>query len=77
MFTAACSSDDGDDTPTSGGTTDAGALGPVAQATGEPVKIGVISDGQSAAIDNSIQFYVADATAAYFNEHRSGIGGRP
>nr|MDT0667319.1 ABC transporter substrate-binding protein [Micromonospora sp. DSM 115978] len=47
------------------------------QASGEPVKIGVVSDGQSAAIDNSAQFDVANATAAYLNEHKGGIGGRP
>nr|WP_083418914.1 ABC transporter substrate-binding protein [Pseudofrankia sp. BMG5.36] len=55
----------------------ADVLGPVKPASGEPVKIGVISDGASPAVDNTAQLGVADAAAAYLNERRSGIGGRP
>lgn len=77
VLIAACGSEDAD-TPRAGGvTTDVAALGPVDKSVGEPIKIGVISDGRSAAVDNSIQFDVAEATAAYLNEHRGGIGGRP
>ncbi|MEX5636833.1 ABC transporter substrate-binding protein [Parafrankia sp. FMc2] len=75
---AACGSDDDGSEP---GPVDssaaASALGPVRAAAGEPVKIGIVSDGRSAAIDNSVQFDVAEATAKYLNEHRGGIGGRP
>ncbi|WP_420497813.1 ABC transporter substrate-binding protein [Parafrankia soli] len=77
MFATACGSDDPGTSPSVDPAANADALGPVAQATGAPVKIGVISDGRSAAIDNSIQFDVAEATASYLNERRSGIGGRP
>ncbi|MCK9901781.1 ABC transporter substrate-binding protein [Frankia sp. Cpl3] len=77
MFAAACSSDDGDEPAKVDPTAAANALGSVDKAAGEPVKIGIISDGKSAAIDNSVQFAVADATVKYLNEHRGGIGGRP
>ncbi|WP_026240074.1 ABC transporter substrate-binding protein [Parafrankia discariae] len=77
LVATACGSDDSGTSTSPDPVANADALGPVAQATGAPVKIGVISDGQSAAIDNSIQFDVAEATASYLNERRSGIGGRP
>lgn len=73
---AACGSDEGAPEP-AGTTANAGVLGPVAAAAGEPVKIGVISDGATAAFDTSAQFDVAAATAAFLNERHSGIGGRP
>ncbi|MCK9930478.1 ABC transporter substrate-binding protein [Frankia sp. Mgl5] len=77
LFVAACSSDDEDATTPTETAAAANALGPVDKAAGEPVKIGIVSDGKSAAIDNSVQFAVAEATAKYLNEHRGGIGGRP
>ncbi|OHV74243.1 ABC transporter substrate-binding protein [Pseudofrankia sp. BMG5.36] len=80
VFAAACGSDDDhNDAPGTGGgaTTNANILGSVNKAAGNPVKIGIVSDGKSAIVDNSIQFDVADATAAYLNEHKGGIGGRP
>ncbi|CUU59259.1 branched-chain amino acid transport system substrate-binding protein [Parafrankia irregularis] len=78
VLVAACGG--GEDEPSSGETSTAAAadvLGPLAKATGEPVKIGVISDGRAAHGDLSVQFDVADATAKYLNDHLSGIGGRP
>lgn len=77
MLVTACGSDDSDTPDTENTAADTKVLGPVAAAKGEPVKIGVISDGKSASGDNSIQFRVADATVKYLNERRSGIGGRP
>lgn len=74
-FTAACGSDSESTTPSPAA--DASALGPADKATGEPVRIGIVSDGRSAALDNSIQFDVADAAATWLNEHRGGIAGRP
>ncbi|WP_018504332.1 ABC transporter substrate-binding protein [Parafrankia discariae] len=74
-FTAACGSDSDSTTPNPPANTD--ALGPVNKAAGTPVKIGIISDGQSVALDNSIQFDVADAAVKWLNEHRGGIAGRP
>ncbi|MDT3442915.1 MULTISPECIES: ABC transporter substrate-binding protein [unclassified Pseudofrankia] len=77
VFVAACGSDDSD-TPATGDTgANADVLGPVHRAAGEPVKIGIISDGKSAAVDNSVQFDVAAATAKWLNERKGGIGGRP
>ncbi|WP_248815848.1 ABC transporter substrate-binding protein [Frankia sp. AgPm24] len=55
----------------------ASLLGPVAKASGAPVKIGVISDGKGAASDTSVELRVASASVRYFNAHKSGIGGRP
>ena len=80
----ACSDDDdgGDGEPAA--TTEAGAgddtasvLGAENIAEGEPVKLGLVSDGQSAAIDNKIEFDVAEAAVEYLNTHNGGIGGRP
>ncbi|HET6948883.1 MAG TPA: ABC transporter substrate-binding protein, partial [Acidimicrobiales bacterium] len=39
--------------------------------------IGFITDGQNQSTDQSIELDVAAATAAYLNEHRGGIAGRP
>lgn len=52
-------------------------LGPVAKATGAPVKIGLISDGKAAIADQSVELQVGKATVSYLNEHRSGLAGRP
>jgi branched-chain amino acid transport system substrate-binding protein len=55
----------------------AGLLGPEDQATGDPVKIGMVSDGQSQAYDNTDELRAAKAAADYWNEHKGGIAGRP
>jgi branched-chain amino acid transport system substrate-binding protein len=52
-------------------------LGPQDVASGEPVRIGLISDGQSQAFDARTEVYAAQATVDYWNEHRGGVGGRP
>jgi len=49
-------------------------LGPEDPAAGEPVRIGLISDGQSPAFDARTEIYAAEATVEYW---RGGIGGRP
>ncbi|OHV30456.1 branched-chain amino acid ABC transporter substrate-binding protein [Pseudofrankia sp. EUN1h] len=80
-FVSACGSgsdNKGDATPAaSGSASQTDILGPVAKATGAPVKIGVITDGASTTVDLRIQNRVAEATVKYLNEHKSGIGGRP
>jgi len=60
-------------------TTDAGdsILGPDDPASGDPVTIGLISNGQTESIDNTIELDVADATVAWLNTNHGGIGGRP
>ena len=81
LVATACGSDD--DSASGGGGAASGAedtadvLGPEAAASGEPVKVGFISDGPNQVTDMQIELDVADATVAWLNEHRSGIGGRP
>jgi branched-chain amino acid transport system substrate-binding protein len=52
-------------------------LGPEDAASGEPVKIGMVSDGATDAFDNTDELRAAEATAEYWNTHRGGVGGRP
>jgi branched-chain amino acid transport system substrate-binding protein len=52
-------------------------LGPEDAASGDPVKIGMVSDGATAAFDNTDELRAAQATAEFWNEHRGGVGGRP
>ncbi len=79
--TACAESDDtstDDDTESSVSTQPiADLLGPDNVAVGDPVKIGVVSDGATDAYDNTDELRTAQATAAYFNQHQGGIGGRP
>jgi branched-chain amino acid transport system substrate-binding protein len=79
---AACGGDDaGNDDASSGDEPveagDEGVLGPADAATGDPVRIGFITDGKNATTDQSIDLEVADAAVQYLNEHRGGIAGRP
>lgn len=84
---SSCSESDGDDrafgaTPTtaSADTPAANAedlLGEPNPAEGEPVKIGFVSDGKAAVLDNTIEFTAAEATVEWLNERNGGIGGRP
>ena len=80
---AACGgSDNTDSSGKSGGTTGTTAsaadlLGPEKKATGEPVKIGMVSDGATDAYDNRDELRSAKAAAEYWNTHKGGIGGRP
>jgi branched-chain amino acid transport system substrate-binding protein len=79
LAVTACGDDDDSGDP--GGTTDDGQaaelLGPEDEATGEPVKIGMVSDGATDAFDNTDELRAAEATAEYWNTHRGGVGGRP
>jgi branched-chain amino acid transport system substrate-binding protein len=52
-------------------------LGPDDVAVGDPIKIGMVSDGQTAAFDNTDELRAGEATAAYFNQHEGGVAGRP
>ena len=75
----------GDDSANSGSETDetvkAGTatdlLGPENPASGEPVRIGLVTDGQTDAFDNTDELRAGQATAEYLNAHKAGIGGRP
>ncbi|MCM3886292.1 ABC transporter substrate-binding protein [Frankia sp. R82] len=83
LLAAGCSSSGSDDTSSASGSSTAPAvsaaslLGPADQATGAPVKIGLVSDGKGPASDTSIELSVADATTKYLNEHKGGVAGRP
>ena len=71
------SAGDGGSSETTGGGDPADLLGPVDQASGEPVKLGLVSDGATASFDNTDELRAGQATVEYFNEHRGGVGGRP
>jgi branched-chain amino acid transport system substrate-binding protein len=77
----ACSSSSSSDGSSSGSTpsstADLALLGPVKQATGEPLKVGYIYSGQTQAIDTRPELTMAKATVKYVNEHLGGVSGRP
>jgi branched-chain amino acid transport system substrate-binding protein len=78
----ACGDDDDDDAATdeeeaTSGSEAENLLGPEDPASGEPVLIGMVSDGATAAFDNTDELRTAEATAEYWNTHRAGIAGRP
>ncbi|HLM18099.1 MAG TPA: ABC transporter substrate-binding protein, partial [Acidimicrobiia bacterium] len=52
-------------------------LGKKHQATGAPVKIGLVTDGKGSATDNSIETPVTEAAVKWINQYRGGIAGRP
>jgi branched-chain amino acid transport system substrate-binding protein len=76
---SACSSSKSDSSSSSGsGSGSASAdsiLGPEKKATLSPVNVGIITEGKTAAVDNSAQVPLAKATAKYINEHLGGLGG--
>jgi branched-chain amino acid transport system substrate-binding protein len=84
LLLAACGSDDDDGggegadeaTDTTAGSEE-DLLGPEDQASGEPVRIGMVSDGTTQAFDNTDELRAAQATAEYWNTHKAGVGGRP
>jgi branched-chain amino acid transport system substrate-binding protein len=72
----ATSTEDGS-TAKPGATDGESLLGPVDKAEGEPVRIGFVGDGQSAAGDNQVELDVAAVAVDYLNEYKAGIAGRP
>ncbi len=55
----------------------ASLLGPDDVASGEPVKIGLLTEGTSDTVDASDEIPAGKATVEWLNQHRGGIGGRP
>src|SRR5439155_3074339 len=53
------------------------ALGSEKKATGTPIKVGLISDGKSEAIDNTAEITAAKASAEYLNNYGGGVNGHP
>ncbi|WP_238429381.1 ABC transporter substrate-binding protein [Frankia nepalensis] len=79
MLAAGCGSGGAENTTdpsTSAASVDA-VLGAPDPATGDPVKIGMISDGKAPTSDTSVEGRVADATVEWINARRGGLGGRP
>lgn len=73
-------SSDGSGTTPAATSADASAdalLGPVNQAKGTPVKIGMISDGKGSVTDLSFESTVADVTVKYLNDRKGGLAGHP
>jgi branched-chain amino acid transport system substrate-binding protein len=66
---------DADEAPSSGDAAE--LLGPEDAASGEPVKLGLVSDGATQAFDNTDELRAGQATVDYWNAHRGGVGGRP
>lgn len=77
----ACGGDDDDssepDDEATSGSEATDVLGPEDAAAGDPVRIGMVSDGATQAFDNTDELRAAEATAEYWNTHRGGVGGRP
>jgi branched-chain amino acid transport system substrate-binding protein len=80
LTAAACGSDSGSDSgsgDTSSGRPPSEVLGAKNEASGEPVKIGFISDGQTDVSDYSVELDMAAAAVEYVNDYKGGIAGRP
>jgi branched-chain amino acid transport system substrate-binding protein len=80
LITAAC----GDDSDDSGGSGDSASggdtsevLGELNEGTGEPVRVGWMSTGQTQAVDTTDEIRGAEMAVAYANAHLGGLGGRP
>ncbi|MBA4022607.1 MAG: branched-chain amino acid ABC transporter substrate-binding protein [Gordonia sp.] len=73
---ACSSSDDGGDTAAEPSANES-VLGTPNKATGTPVTIGFVSEGQSQSIDVTDEIRGAEAAANYANEYLGGIGGHP
>ncbi len=52
-------------------------LGSEDVATGEPIKVGLLSEGTSDTVDASDEITAGEATAEFLNQHRGGLAGRP
>jgi branched-chain amino acid transport system substrate-binding protein len=59
----------------SSGSAGSNLLGPANAATGPAVKLGLISDGKSEAIDNTSEITSAKAAVQYVNAHLGGVAG--
>jgi branched-chain amino acid transport system substrate-binding protein len=78
----ACGGDDdeadaADDEEATSGQEAEDLLGPEDLAEGEPIRLGMVSDGATDAFDNSDELRSAEAAAEFWNNHRGGIDGRP
>ena len=79
---ASCSSSGGSSSTNSGTTTGSGSaaadpLGTPNKATGTPVTIGYLAEGQAESVDTTGEIKGAQAAAAYVNDYLGGIAGHP
>jgi branched-chain amino acid transport system substrate-binding protein len=81
LLMAGCASDQGADTASGTSSASSGAsgnvLGEPKAASGEPIKVGIVSDGKGPTIDYSPEIPSQDAAVKYINEYLGGIDGRP
>ena len=79
LIAAGCGGDDdsGGGGSGGGGSDAADVLGEENAASGDPIKIGWTSTGQTQAIDTSDEIAAAEAVVAYANERLGGLAGRP
>ena len=75
VASSCASTDAGTATPVGTSTDVAALLGPTNQATGSPIKIGLVDDGKSIGIDHTALVAAFNATVRYVNEHLGGING--
>src|SRR5262245_23759283 len=52
-------------------------LGTPEAASGEPVKIGQVTEGSTATVETTDEIRAGQATVDWLNDYRGGIGGRP
>ena len=64
-------------TMTAAGAQSSKVLGTKNVAKGAPVTIGVISNGKTPTVDQSLETPVSEATAKWINQYGGGLGGRP
>lgn len=78
---AACGGDDDDDASSDDSAPSeedaASLLGEENAASGDPVKIGLVSDGATQAFDNTDELRAGQATVEWLNAYQAGIAGRP
>jgi branched-chain amino acid transport system substrate-binding protein len=80
IVAAACSPKDSNTNAGSGDTApanDTTALGQPNKATGTPLKIGLVDDGKTDAVDHTRLVAAFKATASYLDDYRGGINGHP
>jgi branched-chain amino acid transport system substrate-binding protein len=75
LLCAACSSGRSSGTPQSAASS--ALLGHVKEASGTPITVGYIDEGQSAGIDARPEVAAAGAAADYVNQYLGGVAGRP
>lgn len=76
--TGACSSSSSSSSSsTASSSPSAAVLGSKDPAKGQPVNVGLISDGATAATDSSVELVLGQVITHYLNDYKGGLGGRP